>query len=398
MDEKVKTATEGRIGQKITPAEAMRLALQAGANGFGQVSPNPLVGCTIVDGDHRLLATGFHARIGEDHAEINALKKLSDPKQISGAHVYVTLEPCAHQGRTPSCARTLAPLKPASVTYAVEDPNPLVSGKGAEILREAGIEVHSLAERVDIPVEERECLIVEAEELAEIFLHNQRAREPFIAVKIASSLDGQMALANGESKWITGEQARLHSHSIRARYDAVLIGAGTFLADNPSLNVRHPELTGLRANKAIVLDPRGRLIGSMSESNLFKARPKENVFVVTAPEVSIPKAFVGTHLTCSLKAEHEFDLPSLFSALRSHDVHSVMIEGGAATIGTFLKAGKVQRLHAYVAPLLIGAGNGMAWTRNFEIPELARAVRLTQVRHEKIGDDLYWTGLIKQVQ
>ena len=392
MDEKVKSALEGRIGQKITPAEAMRLAIQAGAYGTGQVSPNPLVGCTIVDSEHRLLAVGFHARVGGDHAEIHALKQLPDPSHLTGAHVYVTLEPCAHQGRTPSCARTLAPLKPAAVTYAVKDPNPLVSGKGAAILREAGVETLALSEREDIPVEEREKLIVEAEELAEIFLHNQRAREPFVAIKIASSLDGQMALANGESQWITGESARLHSHAIRARYDAVLIGAGTFIADNPSLNVRHPEFNGLRANKAIVLDPRGRFIGAMADANLFKVRPKENVFVVTSPEVKTPKEFAGTHLVCPLIADHEFDLPDLLKALRAHDVHSVMIEGGAATIGAFLKAGKVQRLHAYVAPILIGARNGMAWTRHFEIPELARAVRLHHVRHEKVGEDLYWTG------
>lgn len=388
------SAIEGRIGQKITPAEAMRLAVEAGALGVGEVSPNPLVGCTIVDDEHRLLAVGFHARIGGDHAEVNALKKLNDPKQLAGAHVYVTLEPCAHQGRTPSCARTLAPLKPASVTYAVEDPNPLVSGKGAQILREAGVEVHALSERADIPENERDELIREAEELAEIFLHNQRAREPFIAVKIASSLDGQMALANGESKWITGDKARLHSHTIRARYDAVLVGTGTFLTDNPSLNVRHPDFTGLRPNKAVVLDPRGRAFGAMTGSNLFKARPKENVLVVTAPEVEAPTEFSGTHITCPLKAEREFDLPALFAGLKEHDVHSVMIEGGAATIGAFLRAGKVQRVHAYVAPILIGAGNGMAWTGYFAIPKLACAVRLRNVRHEQIGEDLYVTGRI----
>ncbi|MES2962809.1 MAG: bifunctional diaminohydroxyphosphoribosylaminopyrimidine deaminase/5-amino-6-(5-phosphoribosylamino)uracil reductase RibD [Bdellovibrionota bacterium] len=141
---------EPTVGQLLTPSQAMRLAIRQGTKGVGYVSPNPLVGCTIVDREHRLLAVGHHAMVGGDHAEVAALKKLKSPEDLGGCHVYVSLEPCAHQGRTPSCAMTLALLKPASITYAVEDPNPLVAGRGAAILREAGIRVDLLANRTDI--------------------------------------------------------------------------------------------------------------------------------------------------------------------------------------------------------------------------------------------------------
>ncbi|MES2857221.1 MAG: bifunctional diaminohydroxyphosphoribosylaminopyrimidine deaminase/5-amino-6-(5-phosphoribosylamino)uracil reductase RibD, partial [Bdellovibrionota bacterium] len=193
-------------GQVVTPSRAMRLALEEARLGWGFVSPNPLVGCAIVDKDHRLLGVGFHERVGADHAEISALKAVGDNSKINGAHIYVTLEPCAHQGRTGSCAQALAPLKPASVTYAVEDPNPLVAGKGAAVLLEAGVRCEHISQRADIP--DRRELELLAEKLAEVFLHNHRTKEPFIGLKVATSTDGMMASSSGEPRWLTGAESR----------------------------------------------------------------------------------------------------------------------------------------------------------------------------------------------
>ena len=390
-----KTEAGTLIGKKISPAEAMRLAVREGARGMGHVAPNPLVGCAIVDRNHKLLAVSHHAKLGQDHAEIAALKKIKDKSKLKGAHLYVTLEPCAHEGRTPSCAKTLAPLKPASITFAVEDPNPLVAGKGAAILREAGIKAELLSAHKGFSKPEREELTAQAEDLAEIFLHNQRTNEPFFAVKIATSLDGQMAHSGGESRWITGERARLHAHTVRARYDAVMVGAGTLLYDNPSLNIRHPRFKDI-VNRAIVLDPVGKTLASMKSSNLIQVRPPKNVFVVTAPGVSVPAGFPATHLECETAISGEFNIDNLITLFKDQGLTSVMIEGGAEAISAFLRMRKVRRVHAYLAPMLIGAGGGLSWSRTFSVPSLNQAVRLERSYRRLVGDDIYWTARVGQ--
>jgi diaminohydroxyphosphoribosylaminopyrimidine deaminase/5-amino-6-(5-phosphoribosylamino)uracil reductase len=260
------------IGKTVTPSQAMRLAIDEAKLGWGFVSPNPLVGCTIVDSDHRLLSVGYHARIGEAHAEISAIQNLNDPSLVAGSNVYVTLEPCAHEGakkKTGSCARRLSELKPASVTYAVEDPYPLVSGKGAQMLREAGVRSEPLKSRSDIS--DRAELEAAAEEVAEVFLHNQRASEPFVGIKVAMSSDGMIASRAADQRWVTGLESREHVHYLRAGYDAVLVGRGTFDTDDPSLNVRHSQFPNFE-NKAILLDPMGRSFPLLLNSKVLNSR------------------------------------------------------------------------------------------------------------------------------
>jgi diaminohydroxyphosphoribosylaminopyrimidine deaminase/5-amino-6-(5-phosphoribosylamino)uracil reductase len=378
-------------GQVLTPSEAMRLAIREGRRGTGFVSPNPLVGCVIVDSDHRLLATGYHAKLGEAHAEIAAIKKISDPKKIRGAHVYVTLEPCAHEGRTGSCAKALVPLKPASVTYAVEDPNPLVSGKGARILREVGIRAEPLSGREDI--RDRWQLVDDAEDLAEIFLYNQRAGETFIAVKVASTLDGQIALASGESKWITSEKAREHAHLIRARYDAVAVGVTTLKSDDPSLNVRHPRYPDFQ-NKAVVFDPTGRGLASLNVPSLMRVRPEESVIVVTDRDLKIENV-TGVKLLPVARRDGLFDIDEVLQGLSSLGVHSMMIEGGSQTISAFFNARKVHRLHAYLAPSLFGAKQAITWSSGFGVPSMEARIRLENSHRRVLGDDLYWSARVK---
>ncbi len=379
-------------GQKagLTSAQAMAIAIHEARKGTGFVAPNPLVGCVILDSNRQLLATGYHHRVGYDHAEIDALKKLK-PEQIAGSHIYVTLEPCAHQGRTGSCARALAPLKPASVTYAVEDPNPLVAGAGAQILRDAGVDVDLLANRKDLTVAEATELVEQAEDLAEIFLHNMRAKEPFIAMKVASSLDGKMAYASGESKWITGEAAREHVHTLRARYDAIAIGRATFVADNPSLNVRHPQYPGFM-NRVVLFDPEGLSLKEIAKSNLLAVRSPSEVFVVTDAKLSVENP-AGVHvLKVPMVAPNEFMMDELLQVLRDNKITSVMLEGGAQTYGSFFNARKVRRLHVYLAPMLLGSRSGLSWSHAFGGESMKERIDLRRVERQTFGADEYWTA------
>jgi diaminohydroxyphosphoribosylaminopyrimidine deaminase/5-amino-6-(5-phosphoribosylamino)uracil reductase len=378
--------TRGALGT----AQAMAIALHEGRKGTGFVAPNPLVGCAILDGNRNLLATGYHHKVGHDHAEIDALKKLK-PEQVAGSHVYVTLEPCAHQGRTGSCAKALAQLKPASVTYAVEDPNPLVAGQGARILREAGVDTDLLANRKDLTPEEASELEEQAEDLAEIFLHNMRAKEPFIAMKVASSLDGKMAYASGESKWITGEAAREHVHTLRARYDAVAVGRATFVADDPSLNVRHASYPNF-TNKAILFDPEGLTLKAIGTSNLLKVRSPENVFVVTDAKRTLENPAGVKVLKVPMAGTEEFMMDELLQQFREHAITSVMLEGGARTYGAFFNAKKVQRLHVYLAPMLLGSRSGLSWSQGFGGESMKERIDLKRVERQTIGADDYWTA------
>lgn len=381
------------VGEVITPAMAMKLAIQEGEKGAGFVAPNPLVGCTIVDREHRFLAVGHHRKVGGDHAEIDALRKLPAFENLEGCHVYVTLEPCAHQGRTPSCAKTLAPLKPASLTYAVEDPNPLVAGKGARIMHEAGVRAEILSARADISAVDRERLTADAEDLAEIFLHNYRHKEPFVAVKVASSLDGKMAFVSGESKWITGEKAREHVQLVRAKYDAVLVGRSTFVADNPSLNVRHAQYPDFK-NKAVLIDPKGQALDALVGSNLLKVRPADSVFVVVDKNAGVQAKAGVKLLPVSTDGSGKLVVSEILAAFRAEGLTSIMVEGGSHTIGAFFEAGVVRRLHVYSAPLLIGGKHGLAWSAHFGRGMMSEATRLSRVKSFALGDDIYFTARI----
>lgn len=356
---------------KLTPREAMTLAIEEGRQGAGFVAPNPLVGCVILDRDGGFLAKGYHARLGDLHAETAALQTVHDPRRLEGAHVFVTLEPCAHQGRQPSCAQTLAKLPIASVTYGLEDPDPRVSGRGHEILAKAGIRVTRFDE-----------LREELEDLAEIFLVNQRAGRAFVTLKLATSLDGRVALANGESQWITGESARGHVQSLRGFHDAVLTGAGTVLRDDPRLNSRDPRFAG-KPQRLVVLDVNGETSARLPTSRLLEVRRPEDIVFVTGPGVRAPEGV--THLEFAV-ADGEIALKDLLARLRASNVHSVFLEAGGRTASSFLRQGLVDRLLVFMAPRLLG--NGRGWTEDLEIPSLDRAVGLRFSRVERFGEDL----------
>jgi diaminohydroxyphosphoribosylaminopyrimidine deaminase/5-amino-6-(5-phosphoribosylamino)uracil reductase len=359
----------------LSPREAMALAIEEGRKGAGFVSPNPLVGCVILSRDFELLGKGHHARHGEAHAEINALNSVADKAHLEGAHVYVTLEPCAHEGRTGSCARHLATLPIASVVYGLEDPNPLVSGRGVEILRQAGITVEWFRD-----------FQPELEELAEHFLLNQRLRRPFVALKVASSLDGLVALGDGSSQWITGEAARSHVQYLRGCYDAVVTGRGTLEKDNPRMNSRDQRFHSKR-QRLVVLDPEGRV--RFDGLRLLEVRSRGDIYWVTAPEASGEGNPGIAQLKIPLREGH-FDISVLLSELMSAGLHSIFVEAGPFTASSFLAAGKVDRLFAFLAPKLVG--RGLSWTSGLEIPSLEQALRLHSTRAQTFGEDLLVTG------
>jgi diaminohydroxyphosphoribosylaminopyrimidine deaminase/5-amino-6-(5-phosphoribosylamino)uracil reductase len=370
----------GEHNLQLNPLEAMRLAIEIAKKGTGFVSPNPLVGCVILSSDGELLAQGFHERIGEAHAEVQALAQIDDPEKLRGAHLYVTLEPCSHQGRTPACAVKLATLPIASVTYGLKDPNPLVSGQGAEILCKAGISVREMPELKD-----------ELEDLAEVFLTNMRSHRTFVTMKVAASLDGQIGLATGESQWITSAASREHVQYLRGAHDAVLVGANTFMRDNPRLNSRNT-LFAEKEQKVVLVDPSGRTTERLIESELLKVRPMSSIFLVTRPGVKLSNHFDSIqHLEIN-EQDGILPWPLILAKLYENGIGSVFVEGGAYVYSQLLQASMVDRLFIYLAPKIIGAKGGLSWTQGLKIDQLNQALQLRRIHTRTFGPDVLFTG------
>lgn len=350
---------EPKKNQAMTDLMAMRLAIQEAYKGLGYVSPNPLVGCVILDSQNRFLASGYHARIGEAHAEMNALKKLN-PEDLKGARVFVTLEPCAHEGRTGSCAKALSALPVKEIIYGLQDPNPLVSGKGAEIIRAAGIQCTLFS-----------GLKFELEQVCEHFLKNFRDKMPFVSLKVASSWDGQMGLKNGESKWITNETSRQIAHLLRASHDAILVGANTVRIDQPSLNIRHPAFEN-KKNKVIVLDSKRQLEKDFSNLSLSKIHSREDLIF-----------------------DQGRDLKKLLTNLYSQGIKSILVEGGAQVLSSFLNEMAGDRLYLFQAPMICGAKGGKSWSEQVNITSMSQRMAITSPQYVGLEGDILMTGKLK---
>lgn len=367
MDEKIAP----HKGDFLSEEQAMRLAIQEAYKGAPFVSPNPLVGCVILDENGRFLSSGYHHKYGEPHAEVDAYRKLTDT-ELKNAQVFVTLEPCAHEGKTPSCAKALAKMSLKRVVYGLQDPNPLVAGQGADIVRAAEIKCS----------EYQGPLKADLEDVAEVFLKNFRQKKTFVAAKVAQSLDGQIALASGESKWITSEASREFVHELRSRYDAVLVGRNTIETDNPSLNIRHPHIK--KENYLIILDPQGKILAKAGSYKFSEMRAKDKIIFAVQTEAA----------STDYQVVKFKDLPDLLNQLWDLKIKSIFIEGGARTYSSFLQNKLIDRLHAFIAPVLIGQKNGLSWSNDFAISTLSEKIVLTNVKHKTFGHDLYLTGRI----
>jgi diaminohydroxyphosphoribosylaminopyrimidine deaminase/5-amino-6-(5-phosphoribosylamino)uracil reductase len=328
--------------------------------------PNPRVGCVIAR-DGRIVAEGWHERAGEAHAEDMALRAAGPA--AAGASAYVTLEPCSHFGRTPPCADALIRARVARVVFAIEDPNPRVAGAGALRLREAGIEVQS------------DLLAREAEELNVGYLSRMRCRRPWVRLKLAMSLDGRTALANGRSRWITGEPARADVQEWRARSSAVLTGVGTVLADDPRLNVRLGPVG--RQPMRVILDsrlrtpPDARILGGPGEVLLFT--------VIDDPARRSALERHGAKV--ERLAEARPDLGYVLARLAELEINEVLVEAGPTLAGAFLQAGFADELLLYIAPVLLGP-QARPLLQLPELTELAQGRRFSMMDTCAVGADL----------
>lgn len=368
---------------KMTAPQAMKLAIEEAYKGAAFVSPNPLVGAVVLDADGTVLARGHHEFFGGPHAEVNALKGLS-AEQLRGATMFVTLEPCAHQGKTPSCARMLAELPLKKVVFGLVDPNPLVAGQGAQILRAAGIETEVFSET-------HPEFQTELEEVCEAFLWNFRQKKVFVSLKIAQSLDGQVGLKTGESKWITNDKSREHAHFLRACHDATLVGRGTVQQDNPSLNIRHSQIR--KDNRVVVIDPQGRLLQEASQWQVTRVHSPQNLFWCVSAQAPVPEGLsFAKILKIQENGEGSLELEELLQNLWDQGLRSVMVEGGAHTAATFLKAGLVNRLYLFTAPVVLGATGGLSWTEGIRISKMQDRLVLKNPQTRSFGEDILITG------
>jgi diaminohydroxyphosphoribosylaminopyrimidine deaminase/5-amino-6-(5-phosphoribosylamino)uracil reductase len=352
-------------------AEAIRLARR----GIYSTHPNPTVGCVIVNRG-AVVGRGWHARAGEGHAEVLALAEAGAAAR--GAAVYVTLEPCSHQGRTPPCADALIAAGAKRVVAAMQDPNPRVAGQGLEKLRAAGIAV------------ETGLLEAEAQALNPGFVSRMQRGRPWVRLKLASSLDGRTAMASGESRWITGPAARADVQRLRARSAAIITGIGTVLADDPSLNVRLPasELCGVepvRQPLRVVLDSRL----SMPVSAKMLALPGDTLVVGSCADSARREALTaaGAEVVC-LDVPGPRPLPlAVLAMLAQREINEVLLECGATLAGAFMTAGLVDELVLYLAPHLMGDnGRGLCLLPGLEKMPDRIALEWQDVR--RVGEDL----------
>ncbi len=322
---------------------AMRRALELAARGLNSTQPNPRVGA-VVARDGEIIGEGWHERAGQPHAEPLALQAAGE--RARGGAIYVTLEPCCHHGRTPPCVDALLAAGVRRVVYAIDDPNPRVAGGGAARLRAAGIVVQS------------GLLAAEAEALNEGFLMRMRVQRPFVRLKSAASLDGRTALANGASKWITGEAARADVQLWRARSGAVLTSAATVLADDPRLDVR---IDTPRQPLRVVLDRRravrrtARILQPPGEVLLFStARPAPAKPTSAKARVAKPEMLGPARIERLRVVRGHLDLKRVFARLAEFDINDVLVEAGPKLAGALLAAGLVDEWLVYVAPMLLG--------------------------------------------
>ena len=341
----------------------MRRAIELARLGQYSTKPNPNVGCVIVK-DAQLLGEGYHPRAGQPHAEVFALRQAGE--QARGATAYVTLEPCAHYGRTPPCAKALVDAGVVKVVVACPDPNPLVAGKGVQILKDAGIQV-------DVGVAE-----AEARQLNLGFLKAMATGMPYVRLKVASSLDGRTAMASGESKWITGTAARADVQHWRAISAAVLTGIDTLLADDCLLNVRHLEgvddIHSVVQPKRIILDRQGRL--PLSAQIL---QQPETVMVMGPYRAEL--AALGV-----LQLEPQPLATLLAQLVQQYQIYDVLVEAGATLSTAFLQEGWVDEVISYVAPTLLGRSARAMFNAEFE--QMAEQLRFKLYDVTQLGDDV----------
>ena len=352
----------------------MRRALQLAERGWGLVSPNPLVGAVVVAGDE-VVGEGWHEGPGTPHAERRALDHAG--ARARGATLYVTLEPCSHTGRTPPCAEAVVAAGISRVVVATEDPNPLVDGAGLRFLRDAGIRV------------ETGLLASMAEELNVAYFHHVRTGTPHVTLKMAASLDGKVAARDRSSRWISGGASRARVHRMRAAADAIMVGAGTAVQDDPSLTCRDPEYRG-RPKLRVIVDGRGVLPVTL---RVFGGEAPTIVATTSAADTAIADAWRDrADVWVYEEPGGRVPLDALMKGLEARGAQSVLLEGGPTLADEAVRAGVVHRIVLFLGPILLGGSAAPSVLMGEGVASIEQAVRLDVVRFERLEDDLVVTA------
>jgi diaminohydroxyphosphoribosylaminopyrimidine deaminase / 5-amino-6-(5-phosphoribosylamino)uracil reductase len=356
----------------LTDESYIKLVIELAKKGIGKVSPNPLVGCVIIK-DERIIGAGYHEKFGGNHAEVNAIN--SAKESVEDATLYINLEPCSHQGKTPPCVDKIIEKKFKRVVIGTLDMNPLVSGIGIKKLKAAGIEVR-------VGLLEKECV-----ELNKFFFKYIIKKIPYVTLKAAQTIDGKIADNSGNSKWISSFASRRRVHSLRAKYDAVLIGVGTVQADDPNLTVR---LTEGRNPKRIILDSNLQL---STNHKIFSGNNDKNLIVVASRKsisrIRRIKKLNSLGVVVLFTRENrdgKINLKSALHELAKHQIASVLVEGGSEIYTSFLRDNLFDNIILFISPKILGPG--LSFVNDFGKANLKNVLKLKFVKVENIDDDL----------
>ena len=359
----------------------MHRALELAKLGIGYTNPNPLVGAVIVKNDS-IIGEGYHAQYGGPHAEINAFDHATE--SVEGATMYVTLEPCSHYGKTPPCAKAIIKKGIKRVVIAMEDPNLLVSGKGIQILKDAGIEVTT------------GVLGQQAQKINEVFIKYITTGLPFCVLKTAMTLDGKIATTTGESKWITDETSRKYVHRLRHQYSAIMVGIGTVLADDPQLTTRLEGLQG-RNPIRIVVDTHGRI---PLDAKILQcdAHTKTIVAVTALADKSKIKSIEtnGAEVLVAPLKNNQVDLSYVMQYLGNKKIDSVLLEGGSTLNYSALQAGVVDKILAFVAPKILGGETAKTPVGGTGVSHIQDAILLEDMAFIKMSNDLMIEAYVRK--
>ena len=359
----------------------MLQALSLARLAIGQVSPNPAVGAVVVH-DGVIVGQGYTQPPGSSHAEIVALSEAGE--KAKGSILYVTLEPCCHYGRTPPCTQAIIASGVSEVRMAMIDPNPLVSGRGRKELEEAGI-------RTVVGEHEEE-----AKELNEAYVKFTTTGMPFVMVKYAMSLDGKIATRSGDSRWISNEESRYYVHQLRSMVDAIMVGAGTVLADDPKLTARCSGGKGGTTRMQplrVIVDGRGRI---SPKAQLFE-QPGETLLVFAreaTPEEIDKFASVGASIISLPSSDSKVDLKELLRHLAERNITSVMVDGGSVLFGSLFDAGLVDKVMVFIAPIIIGGEGAKTAVAGNGVERVTEAPKLKKMRIKQLGSDIVVSGYL----
>lgn len=355
----------------------MRLAMQLAGNAIGRTSPNPLVGAVIVK-DNRVVGCGWHRKAGTPHAEVHALNQAGELAQ--GADVYVTLEPCAHYGKTPPCAKALVKAKVKNVYGGLLDVNPKVAGKGFKILEDAGIHV------------EYGFLQDELRKQNEVFFKWIEHKKPFIVLKAAMTLDGKIATATGQSKWITNETSRAYGYKLRDIYDGIMVGINTVIEDNPMLTTRvdgGKNPIRIVVDSSLRIDINANVVQDKSAKTIVATTDKadkDKILKLQAQDVDV--------IVVDKDENDKVDIEKLLDILGQQNICSILVEGGATLSGSFVARKLVDKVYFFIAPKIVGGKEAKTPVAGTGILNLQEALALKDIQIEKLEEDILIIGRV----